>query len=663
MTYSDLYDTLLNNFILFNKDNNDKKLIVFLGKWNKEKLHSIRKQLSEKTCLFYIFDNPAECNKDEVIKETIDSLTFPFPLINELSMKRLVVATMCIKLRDVQFLTDESLSKNTDVNDVTKAIYEGISTQINELNTGLIKFRSSLFNLKNIIKHNYKVFVENKKTASIICSAGPSLAKQLNFLKKNADKFYIIAVGKAMKSLINAKIMPDFIVEIESNNIWDNEKCKSILVATTPLAPQKTGFFDTVIWKKANSYEFNNLLKILNIDLPEIITSISVTSTAIDFATEISNNIVLIGNDLSFYNPKQIHIGGGENERVDNSIKFIDTVGYDGETLATTEMFDKIRRGIESAICAIKVQNKDVNIYNATEKGAVINNTTRISLDDFGKQFSSQAKSFKVKKINNNFDENLINELINQLEEFIKGNNNNTLIQPFIDMASNYTENILFDSNNLKSFKQSYIKDLITDFKNDLTSENKLTTDQSLDYLAFKNIAIEFINKSNPEFADFLKQSNYSIANCADFQILSNNQGLPFISQLINGKLNPLYYGNKEYIEGGAKKEVKDFISKTQYNMQQDAVIFEYPGCWFHIQEFSKLMPKAKIMVLEPNIELFSIIIRKASFIHHLPSDSVIIGVHEKLKQGKRIKHKTIRNWKKENRRILTFTNKYLKEN
>ena len=78
----------------------------------------------------------------------------------------------------------------------------------------------SLSFLKNNLILSQKNSVNSHKTYSqnmpaIIVGNGPSLDKEIDFLRKNQDNFVIFCSGSALKPLYKAGITPDFQVEIE----------------------------------------------------------------------------------------------------------------------------------------------------------------------------------------------------------------------------------------------------------------------------------------------------------------------------------------------------------------------------------------------------------------------------------------------------------------
>lgn len=93
---------------------------------------------------------------------------------------------------------DYSYTKNNFKN-VTNTILKNIPFLINE---------KPLDSIKDIYKG---------KTA-VVCSAGPTLAENIETLKKYKDNVVIFAVGPALKSLLKAGITPDFLCIIEYKN-------------------------------------------------------------------------------------------------------------------------------------------------------------------------------------------------------------------------------------------------------------------------------------------------------------------------------------------------------------------------------------------------------------------------------------------------------------
>ena len=82
---------------------------------------------------------------------------------------------------------------------------------------------------------DYKNLLKDKP--AVIVSAGPSLARNIETLKKYKDSVYIFCVGTAFKTLIANGIVPDFLHVIEKVNTtihYDSSKTKDIILVCEP---------------------------------------------------------------------------------------------------------------------------------------------------------------------------------------------------------------------------------------------------------------------------------------------------------------------------------------------------------------------------------------------------------------------------------------------
>jgi len=94
------------------------------------------------------------------------------------------------------------------------------------------------------------------ETPVFIVGAGPSLDKDLDFIRANADKVIIVSTGTALRSLLVNGITPDFHVEIENICVYSSIKqladeydlSKISLMVSTSVDPHIIKFFDNVVY-------------------------------------------------------------------------------------------------------------------------------------------------------------------------------------------------------------------------------------------------------------------------------------------------------------------------------------------------------------------------------------------------------------------------------
>ena len=77
-----------------------------------------------------------------------------------------------------------------------------------------------LYNIPNLINETPLIKVKDvcKGKTAVIVSAGPTLDRDIEILKKYRDKFVLFTVGTALKTLTEHNIKPDFVCVIESFN-------------------------------------------------------------------------------------------------------------------------------------------------------------------------------------------------------------------------------------------------------------------------------------------------------------------------------------------------------------------------------------------------------------------------------------------------------------
>ena len=146
---------------------------------------------------------------------------------------------------------------------------------------------------------------------AIICSAGPSLDKNIQLLKSSRKGFFLIAVATALKPLLHHGIQPDVVISIDPDELTirsfdffrDSGDTWLVYNAAVPntipkIFPTRKMAFDLDVhlakWFNKHSDEKGSLGK----------TS-SVAHSALNFAEFLAcSPVILIGQDLSFQNQR-----------------------------------------------------------------------------------------------------------------------------------------------------------------------------------------------------------------------------------------------------------------------------------------------------------------------------------------------------------------------
>lgn len=152
---------------------------------------------------------------------------------------------------------------------------------------------------------DYKNLLKDKP--AVIVSAGPSLARNIETLKKYKDSVYIFCVGTAFKTLIANGIVPDFLHVIEKVNTtihYDSPKTKDIILVCEPYTshyiydlPFKNIFLTASEETDASRW----FLDVAGKDFVPFETKGTVSYHALYSAMYLGcNSIILIGQDLAY---------------------------------------------------------------------------------------------------------------------------------------------------------------------------------------------------------------------------------------------------------------------------------------------------------------------------------------------------------------------------
>jgi len=148
--------------------------------------------------------------------------------------------------------------------------------------------------------------VYNGKTAVVI-SAGPTLDKNIDTLKANRDKFILISVGTAVKTLYKNGLKPDFLCIIETYNSSrqvEGLNLSDVNFITEPYSsPELRNFKFKKIFShiSANSPLNNFWANICGENIEEYWSKGTVSYTAINSARILGcSKIILVGQDLAY---------------------------------------------------------------------------------------------------------------------------------------------------------------------------------------------------------------------------------------------------------------------------------------------------------------------------------------------------------------------------
>ncbi len=284
---------------------------------------------------FQIYIHP---NYDKLSKKLID------PVIDKIKMG---ISTARINKNTEQFFK-----------------YEWLTEPI--LNLAISKNGKSLLDIKDQF-HN-KPF--------ILVASGPSLIENLNFIRENKDKAYIIASGSSLNGLLNNGISPDFVTVIDASDInytahFKNSEYNGPIISS--------GTTNHLILKHHHGeIYFTNLEQdtITSEVRPELLRVPTVPSVAL-YSLLLTHylsasEVYLVGQDLALNNGEYYASGVNKHERVNNFGPTREVDGnLEGKVITTLPLASTLET-FNNAVSVIQKVNDKIKIYNLSKTGAKI---------------------------------------------------------------------------------------------------------------------------------------------------------------------------------------------------------------------------------------------------------------------------------------------------
>lgn len=246
-------------------------------------------------------------------------------------------------------------------------------------------FENSIHNLDTLARYPRVKRIENlfENVPAIVVSAGPSLNKNMEFLRSVGERAVIIAVETCMKPLLDAGIRPHFTVALERSDVvvdllrgTNAHDVSDIYLIAPPVLMRKA--FEAYKGPKflyTPSYEYYQSFRIPYTGMP---TGPSAGNLALGAAIYLGCKPILItGQDLAF---DQVNFQSHVNGTIDpNREKATDieelkkkwvlewTKGYYGGDVLTHHFWQEFKTGIENTIA-----HYDNTFYNCTEGGVFL---------------------------------------------------------------------------------------------------------------------------------------------------------------------------------------------------------------------------------------------------------------------------------------------------
>lgn len=221
----------------------------------------------------------------------------------------------------------------------------------------------------------------------IIVSAGPSLDKNIELLKKAKGHCLIFAVDTAMKYLMQHDIMPDLGITVEPIKPmanYEDDRCFDVPhVFDCESNPEIVGRERGRVFVYNCRDYVKRLLETVGIEVPGDTASggsVATAAFAVCYGLK-TKHIILIGQDLAYLG-ETTHAGGVESAGINNRIEYEYVDGIDGEKVRTRADWIGYLKWFENAITVINDLGLDMTVTDATEGGALIHGSEVMTLEE-----------------------------------------------------------------------------------------------------------------------------------------------------------------------------------------------------------------------------------------------------------------------------------------
>jgi len=276
-------------------------------------------------------------------------------------------------------------------------------------NTG-VKFstvlvRNELRNMKFVCEgYNTRKLAEAipHDVPAVLVAAGPSLNNDLQELKKLKGKAFILAVDTAVKPLLNAGIVPDAFITIDSNKVTDLVKIEAIK-DTPVIAPVSANYYILEQQRGKKIFYFDGyVLPYLAYQeagkiLPDVSTGGSVACSGFSLLYKMGfETIILVGQDLAYTNNKS-HADGTFQDIMpeENTENMLQVKGNYEEKVPTRTDFKIYIDWFNMYIKGAK-EHGTMRVINATSGGAYLEGTELMPLKSAREKLCTRDVDFET---------------------------------------------------------------------------------------------------------------------------------------------------------------------------------------------------------------------------------------------------------------------------
>lgn len=272
---------------------------------------------------------------------------------------------------------------------------------------GKLSVNNILKNIKYLIGSNIISEIREKlpnDVPAIIVSAGPSLQKNIDYLKEAKGRSVIICVDTAIPYLEAHNIEPDILITIDPRkSMWHFRGSYAKEIPIISKLEAKPEILDNNEARKIFYSSHNFMDKLYNeigVEIQDYTSGGSVATAAFSVCVALEfKRIIFVGQDLS-YEGEFTHMGGRkENFTMDLGIREVE--GIDGTSVKTRYDWFIYLNWFENSIYS----NPQIDFIDATEGGAKIHGTKIMTLKEVIETYC--IKEFEIADIIQNTEPTL----------------------------------------------------------------------------------------------------------------------------------------------------------------------------------------------------------------------------------------------------------------
>lgn len=378
--------------------------------------------------------------------------------------------------------------------------------------------------LPNSISFNELKEILPKNVPVMVIAAGPSVANQIEDIRRAKRKAIIFAVDRILELLLDNDIIPDFVVTLDAMKpVKYFSERTDVTIPLLCFMQSNKDIMDRHKGKKiiVNCSEFlEPIYTNVNKIPPKILSSASVATLACLICVEMGyKDIILVGQDLA-YDGEKSH--SGKEEEINNTNRDVILEDIDGNSIRSRYDWKAFKIWYEDLI----VLRPSLNIIDAKTKGAKINGAivmpltqavdnyckkefgysvlTQIDINTFDKEGIISIKNYLYKNCSN-IDKIIkkakksifyCNILINELKS---KNSKSNLEMQYVHQLSRNNEYI--QNSSIYDLIDIYVKAISMQ---DILEINKLSNDD-LEYSINTYIKTKKINEAIIEAAKYIK--------------------------------------------------------------------------------------------------------------------------------------------------------------